>query len=299
MANNQTQDYSKAINEAAQFIREADSIIIAAGAGMGVDSGLPDFRGDDGFWKAYPALGQAGIRFTEIANPKAFVSDPKKAWGFYGHRLDLYRRTRPHVGFSILKRWGAQLPHGCFVYTSNVDGQFQRSRFPAERIAECHGSIFHLQCSKLCTENIWPTNDIESVWPHSWSLSVDIKTGQLISPIPRCPNCGAVLRPNVLMFNDYQWIDTRIKTQLANLHDWLKTLQRPVIIELGAGNSVPTVRQFTARVSNQKQAALIRINPREFEVPSRASIGVPMGALSGLLAIDAVLHNQRPIYTKD
>lgn len=55
--------------QAARLIDEADSLIIAAGAGMGVDSGLPDFRDTQGFWQAYPALGKSGIRFERIASP--------------------------------------------------------------------------------------------------------------------------------------------------------------------------------------------------------------------------------------
>src|SRR5438552_7779536 len=59
---------------------EADALVIAAGAGIGVDSGLPDFRGEDGFWKAYPALGRARTRFSEIASPYAFQTAPLRAW---------------------------------------------------------------------------------------------------------------------------------------------------------------------------------------------------------------------------
>ena len=79
----------KHIVHAASLIANADALIIAAGAGMGVDSGLPDFRGNEGFWKAYPALGKAEIDFTSIASPNAFASAPQLAWGFYGHRLSL------------------------------------------------------------------------------------------------------------------------------------------------------------------------------------------------------------------
>lgn len=76
-----------ALEHAAELIEQADALVIAAGAGMGVDSGMPDFRGQQGFWAAYPALAAAGIDFTSIANPKGFVQDASRAWGFYGHRL--------------------------------------------------------------------------------------------------------------------------------------------------------------------------------------------------------------------
>ena len=86
------QEMSQSIARAAQIVRDADAIIIAAGAGMGVDSGLPDFRGKSGFWKAYPALADAGINFQAAASAASFVRAPTRAWGFYGHRLALYRR---------------------------------------------------------------------------------------------------------------------------------------------------------------------------------------------------------------
>jgi len=82
----------------AELIRQADGLLVTAGAGMGVDAGLPDFRGANGFWRAYPALAQSGIAFDEIASPVTFQTDPALAWGFYGHRLNLYRRTEPHEG---------------------------------------------------------------------------------------------------------------------------------------------------------------------------------------------------------
>lgn len=72
---------------AAQIIHRADGLLITAGAGMGVDSGLPDFRGNEGMWRAYPALKSANMVFHQIANPQSFEQHPELAWGFYGHRL--------------------------------------------------------------------------------------------------------------------------------------------------------------------------------------------------------------------
>ena len=112
----------------------------------GVDSGLPDFRGNEGFWRASPALAQARLDFASIASPAAFRSAPELAWGFYGHRLALYRRTVPHAGFGQLQRWGARMQQGLSVFTSNVDGQFQIAGYSADAVHECHGSIHHLQC---------------------------------------------------------------------------------------------------------------------------------------------------------
>ena len=66
-----------------------------------------------------------------------FARDPELAWGFYGHRQALYRATVPHAGFGVLVRWSATRPTR--VFTSNVDGQFQRAGL--SDVLECHGSI--------------------------------------------------------------------------------------------------------------------------------------------------------------
>ena len=66
---------------AAELLEQADALVVAAGAGMGVDSGLPDFRGNEGFWRAYPALGRARRDFASIASPAAFHATPALAWG--------------------------------------------------------------------------------------------------------------------------------------------------------------------------------------------------------------------------
>lgn len=272
------------VDRAADLIRQADGLIVAAGAGMGVDSGLPDFRGDDGFWRAYPALGRARLAFTSVASPAAFRGDPAQAWGFYGHRLALYRATVPHAGFALLRAWGAALPHGCFVFTSNVDGQFQRAGFDPARVYECHGSIHHLQCLAPCCRGIWPAD--------AFVPDVDDDACRLRVAAPACPRCGGLARPNILMFGDGDWIDERSARQAARLEAWLARVQRPVVIELGAGTAVQSVRHFSQQVI-AGGGRLVRINPREWEVPTSRDVGLAAGALEGLLAIERRLQSAR------
>jgi NAD-dependent SIR2 family protein deacetylase len=263
---------------AADWIREADGILITAGAGMGIDSGLPDFRGANGFWNAYPALRAEGLGFQDIANGEAFQRDPVRAWGFYGHRLNLYRRTVPHEGFQILRRWASAKACDAFVYTSNVDGQFQKAGFSANRILECHGSIHSLQCSAACTHDIWSADDFHP--------EVDEARCVLTSALPRCPKCGGVARPNILMFDDWAWLDTRTKRQRMRFEAWLLSVERMVVVELGAGRAIPTVR-----VAGERHASrVIRINPDEYAIDPAKGIGIPGPALAILSELDARLR---------
>ena len=194
---------------AAEVIAHAEVLLITAGAGMGVDSGLPDFRGLEGFWRAYPAYRQAGFSFVDMANADGFRRNPALAWGFYGHRLALYRTTVPHEGFAILRRWAGRMPGGWAVFTSNVDGQFQRAGFDAEHVTEVHGSIHHAQCLRSCGVGVFPADGFE--------VTVDPATMRAAGELPRCPACGALARPNILMFGDGAWNPQRTATQEKRL----------------------------------------------------------------------------------
>lgn len=268
-----------AIEVAANAIRSADALLIGAGAGMGVDSGLPDFRGSEGFWKAYPAF--RGKRFEEISTPHWFETDPALAWGFFGHRLGLYRDATPHAGFDCLKRWSDRLSGGHFVFTSNVDGQFQKAGFAAGTVIECHGSIHHLQCTRNCGHGIWSAAEIQ--------IEVDEATTRAISPLPICPRCQSLARPNILMFGDWNWETARSQQQFEFYQQWLTRVRglRIVAIELGAGTAIPTVRSECATNGH----FVVRVNPDTSKMTARG-IAVQLGALAALQLLDTCLDSK-------
>ena len=270
------------LQQAAYAIAQADALVIAAGAGMGVDSGLPDFRGQKGFWKAYPPLAKLRLSFAQIANASVFDRDPSLAWGFYGHRLNLYRTTPPHAGFAELLRWARGKPGGGFVFTSNVDGHFHRAGFAEGTIVECHGSIQHWQCVRNCRAAIW-TAPVESI------IEVDETTYRASGELPHCPHCGALARPNVLMFGDVSWQPSRSTAQEQAFEGWLsdRSAARLAVIELGAGSTISTVRRRSEKLQREG-AALVRINPREASGPT-GTISLPTGALSAIQQLAAKL----------
>lgn len=269
---------AKNIQSAKRLLFDADAIFITAGAGMGVDSGLPDFRGVEGFWEAYPKAKELGLEFEEMANPEWFETDPQLAWAFYGHRLHLYRDTAPHEGFKKLLDFSKTKKHGAFIFTSNVDGQFQKAGFLDKRVMECHGSIDNLQCVDNCEGMLWS----------SMETTVEIEEGfKAKEPLPQCPFCGAIARPNILMFSDFTWDFTRTNAQRERLVAWMDNIEEEksklVIVELGAGTAVPTVRNTSEKIAKRFDIPLIRINPRE---SFGADVELPMRAIE---ALDALL----------
>lgn len=261
------------IQRAAHLIASADALLITAGAGMGVDSGLPDFRGNEGFWKAYPALAASGIEFTSIATPAAFKANPRQAWGFYGHRLALYRKTVPHAGFQILRIIASTMAQGAFVITSNVDGQFQKAGFDASQILEIHGSIHHMQCIAPCRKHVWSADDLEPM--------TDDAHCEWTGDLPTCPYCGKLARPNILMFNDDGWLSLREQLASSNWEVWADRAKSLVVIELGAGVEITSIR----RISETQGCPVIRINPRHPQLPESAGVSLNMGASQALSLI--------------
>lgn len=269
-------DYAKA----ASLLKEAEGLIVTAGAGMGVDSGLPDFRGDQGFWQAYPMYQPLGLSFVEAANPRHFERDPLFGWGFYGHRTNLYRETEPHAGFGLLRDWTERFGLQTFVVTSNVDGQFQKAGFADRAVLEVHGSIHHLQCLSPCRREIWKNDAV---------FDIDHNTMRTAKS-PFCPHCGDVARPNVLMFGDFSWLSDRSSAQEERFSRYLAELRgmRVLVIEIGAGSAIPTIRHLSESLGAQKGFDVIRINPREPQI-ARGHLSLAVGALKGLEGVDACL----------
>ena len=265
------------IDDARRVVDSADAVVISAGAGMGVDSGLPDFRGDKGFWKAYPVAERLGLSFTELANPDHFENNPRLAWAFYGHRLNLYRATVPHDGYRRLLEMANDKKQGYFVYTSNVDGQFQAAGFDHHRIVECHGSIHRLQCTRCEGAHTWSADEQR--------VDVDMEAFLARDPLPACIYCGAIARPNILMFGDAFWVPDVSEAQTHRLRTWWQDILdrecRVAVIELGAGLAVPTVRMFSERLARASLATLVRINPRDSQVPG-GHHSIPLGAADGV-----------------
>lgn len=269
---------SQNLRHAAELVAGADAILIGAGAGIGVDSGLPVFFGEQGFYKAYPLAERLGLTFSKLANPSLFKSDPRLAWGFYGHRFNLYRNASPHEGFGVLKKWSDAMAMGGFVYTSNVDGHFQKAGFSDSDVAECHGSILHWQCSDNCGEPIWQAPDLD--------LDVDEGTLQLVGDLPTCEGCGAIARPNVVMYGaDSAWDLERSGEQIDLCDQWLAAAaeQNLVVIEIGAGADIPAVRNYCAG-----RGAVIGINPSK-TIESENVINIGLGALDALQRLDALI----------
>ena len=202
------------------------------------------FPGWPGIRRAYPPLEKLQISFEEMAQPHWFAEKPEMAWAFYGHRQQLYRETKPHMGYWMLRDWARAVPAGHFVVTSNVDGAFDAAglaRRADSRAARQHPSVpVH---GAVRPSAIW-TDD-----PPNLQIDLDDPAGA--RPVATCPACGALARPNVLMFGDFAWVADAMEEQRRRYQQWLASVRgkQLVIIEVGAGTALATIRWFGEKLT--------------------------------------------------
>lgn len=189
----------------------------------------------------------------------------------------MYRDIHPNDGFRILREIAEEMPYGSFAFTSNVDGHFQKSGFPEQRVCEVHGSIHHFQCAARCGGSIWHAG--------SFQPTVDEAECRLVNDLPSCPHCGSLARPNILMFGDWEWRPERQQAQMGSLHRWLDAVANPVVVEIGAGTAIPTVRHF----GENTRGRLIRINRKGPETYREGDVSLRLGGLEALSLIAAEL----------
>jgi len=212
-----------------------------------------------------------------------FETDPSSAWGFYSHRAMMYQNSKPHDGFQIIKEIVMKKKNNYFIFTSNIDGQFQKAGFPDDKIYECHGSLIWMQCIN-CEDFVWQI-------PLDSYPAVDEQTFKVINNIPHCPKCKGVARPNVSMFgdNNFTWVSQRSESQKDRLLSWLKTInlkEKFAILEIGCGVSLHSISIETEMLVNQyENAQLIRINPNNLNIPKGNHISIGLGGKIALQSI--------------
>ncbi len=166
---------TRTVSDLAALVRERQPCVVLTGAGISTESGIPDFRSPSGIWSKYDPM--------EYATIAASRRDPVKVWEFYALRFDLLTSAEPNAGHHAL----AELERRGLVeavVTQNIDGLHDRAG--SQAVVEVHGSIRSASCLE-CGERV----PLESVI-----------AALRDAPAPTCPRCGAVLKPDVVMFGE-------------------------------------------------------------------------------------------------
>jgi NAD-dependent deacetylase len=158
--------------ELIRFLKQATRVVALTGAGVSQESGLRTFRdAQAGLWAQY--------RPEDLATPTAFARTPKLVWDWYAHRRQAARGAHPNAGHYALVEMEKKIPEFTLI-TQNVDGLHRMAG--SKNILELHGNILNVRCSECGT------------FAETWDE--DLKS------VPRCEKCNALLRPDVVWFEE-------------------------------------------------------------------------------------------------
>ena len=184
-------------------------VLVLTGAGVSAESGIPTFRGKDGYWR--------NLDPTKLATPEAFARDPQLVWDWYRERRQRIRNARPNAAHEAIARL-AQRTDEFLLVTQNVDDLHARAGLAAQRMVPIHGDIFVTRCSHCEFSYVGRGGSPEpsgacAVQPTKGRLrsrnGCEATAGLSIAPtsekdanLPKCPDCDALMRPGVVWFGE-------------------------------------------------------------------------------------------------
>jgi NAD-dependent deacetylase len=238
----------------AALVREHQPCVALTGAGISTESGIPDFRSPTGIWASYDPM--------ECATLDAYRRDPVKVWEFYALRFEMLTRAEPNAGHRAL----AELERRGLVeavVTQNIDGLHERAG--SRDVVEVHGSIRTASCLE-CEERV-PLDHVVAALEEA--------------PAPACPQCGAILKPDVVMFGELLPVEA--------IERAIELAQRAgVLLVVGSSLEVhPVAGLLQETVSAGGKLAIVNRGSTPFD--GRATVRVDGGAGETLAALEEEL----------
>lgn len=217
--------------------------LFLTGAGVSAESGVPTFRGKDGYW----VVGSRNYHAQELATRAAFVKIPHAVWGWYLHRLRVCRAAQPNAAHRAVADLASTLGERFLLITQNVDGLHSRAGSPEGRTYEVHGNISLMRCSAGCA-------GLVPVPEALIDARLDADPGELDERL-RCPLCAAWMRPHVLWFDEfYDEALFRFESSLAAADD------AALLVVVGTTGTTNLPLQIGERAA-QRRVPMLVINP--------------------------------------
>jgi NAD-dependent deacetylase len=235
----------------AELIRANQPCVALTGAGVSTESGIPDFRSAGGIWAQFDPY--------EVASIEAFHHDPARVWEFYALRLDVLAAARPNAAHEALAALEA-VGLVDTVITQNVDRLHAAAG--SRDVIEVHGSIAQARC--LSCGSVVARDDLVR-----------------LLPVPHCPRCGNVLKPDVVMFGELLPVDAI---------DRAATLARGARLLLVVGSSLevwPVAGLPGDTIAAGGRVAIVNRDPTPYDgradLVVRASAGETLAACARVL----------------
>jgi len=181
--------------------------VLLTGAGISAESGIPTFRGKEGYWR----VGSKNYHPTEMATWSTFSQMPDEVWSWYLYRRSICRAAEPNDAHRAVVKLEEALGDRFVLITQNVDGLHIRAGNTLDRTYQIHGNIDFMRCADECTPKLYPIPDeIDVSWDKARKIDV-VERERLL-----CPACGTRARPHVLWFDEsYDEEHFRFESSLA------------------------------------------------------------------------------------
>ena len=228
-------------------------VLVLTGAGVSAESGVPTFRGKDGYWR--------NLDPTKLATPEAFARDPQLVWDWYRERRERIRNAQPNAAHEAIARL-ARATDEFLLVTQNVDDLHARAGIRAEKMVRIHGDIFITRCSRCEFSYLGRGGSPEppgagAIQSQSGRLRSIAHTSDSDVDLPLCPNCHALLRPGVVWFGEQM-----SRNELERVENFLDVGACDVVIVAGTTATFGYIIDCALRGSRDG-AELIEVNPEE------------------------------------
>jgi NAD-dependent deacetylase len=173
-------------------VRRSEGRVVAlTGAGISAESGIPTFRGAEGYW----VVGSKNYMPQEMATQEMFQRAPEEVWRWYLYRFGVCRHAQPNAGHRALVALDLALGDRFHLVTQNIDGLHLRAGATPERTSCIHGDAAFVRCAAGCPGKLSLPEMGARDATSAFTASDRAKLG--------CPRCGGWLRPHVLWFDEY------------------------------------------------------------------------------------------------
>jgi len=172
--------------------RKKGRVVALTGAGISAESGIPTFRGKEGYW----VVGSRNHMPQEMATHAMFLVQPEEVWRWYLYRFGVVRHAEPNAGHRALVDLEKALADRFTLVTQNIDGLHRRAGASEARTYCIHGDAAWVRCAGDCGVGRLPLPDL-GVRDATTPLSAADRHRLT------CPRCGGWLRPHVLWFDEY------------------------------------------------------------------------------------------------
>ncbi|PYK04367.1 MAG: hypothetical protein DME66_10170, partial [Verrucomicrobia bacterium] len=205
-------------------------LLVITGAGVSAESGIPTFRGKDGYWR--------NLDPAKLATPEAFAKDPGLVWQWYRERRRRIRNAQPNPAHQAIAKL-AQHAQEVLLVTQNVDDLHARAGSPKEKMVQIHGDIFVTCCSRCDFQRSDLEHDYEDI------------------DVPRCPRCEGLMRPGVVWFGEQLPRD-----EVRRVENYLEAGPCDFVIVAGTTATFGYIIDWALR-ARANDGKLIEVNPEE------------------------------------